>query len=61
MILNRKQIKQLYEITDRFNDISEFEIIESTDSGIGQAVIVKFNLLSDQSSTSIDITDYDTW
>jgi len=61
MKLTRHQIEQLHEITNHFNDIDIFEVEESTLSGIGPLISVKFSLFGKKLDTNIDITDVENW
>ena len=61
MKLTRKQIEQLSEICIHFSDIDIFEVEESTLSGIGPMISVKFSLFGKKPDTSVDITDVETW
>jgi hypothetical protein len=61
--LNRKQILQLFDLYNRFDDIEWFEIEQSHESGIGPTVRIKFDLFNrdHKPDTTIDITDVTTW
>ena len=59
--LTRKQINQLCEIVDHFNDIDVFELEESNLSGIGPMISVKFSIFGKKPDTSVDITDVENW
>ena len=61
MKLTRKQIEQLSEICSHFSDIDIFELEESTLSGIGPMISVKFSLFGKKPDTSVDITDVESW
>ena len=61
MKLTRKQIEQLCEIADHFQDIELFELEESILSGIGPMISVKFSLFGKKPDTSVDITDVGSW
>lgn len=61
MKLTRKQIEQLSEICSHFSDIDIFELEESTLSGIGPMISVKFSLFGKKPDTNIDITDVGSW
>ena len=61
MNLTRKQIEQLSEICNHFQDIDLFELEESTLSGIGPMISVKFSLFGKKPDTSVDITDVESW
>jgi len=60
MRLTRKQINQLAEIADHFNEVEVYELYEEH-TGIGPVVKVKFSLFGKTSDTSIDITDVESW
>jgi hypothetical protein len=60
MKLTRKQINQLAEIVDHFNEVDVYELYEEQ-TGIGPIVRVKFSLFGKMSDTSIDITDVESW
>ena len=60
MRLTRKQINQLAEIADQFNEVEVYELYEEQ-SGIGPIIKVKFSLFGKTSDTSIDITDVESW
>jgi len=58
--LNRKQIKQLVEIYERFTDTEHFTIESESLSGIGPNVSIRFDLF-ETADTKIDITDVSSW
>ena len=60
MRLTRKQINQLAEIVDHFNEVEVYELYEEY-TGIGPIVKVKFSLFGKTSDTSVDITDVESW
>ncbi len=60
MKLTRKQINQLAEIVDHFQEVELYELYEEH-SGIGPIVKVKFSLFGKTSDTSVDITDVESW
>lgn len=60
MRLTRKQINQLAEIVDHFNEVEVYELYEEH-TGIGPIIRVKFSLFGKTSDTSIDITDVESW
>ena len=60
MRLTRKQIEQLADIVDHFQEIDVYELYEEH-TGIGPVVKVKFSLFGKTSDTSIDITDVGSW
>ena len=61
--LNRKQLGQLFELYQKFEEVEWFTIIESQESGIGPSVTVKFDLFNkdNKPDTTVDITDVSTW
>jgi hypothetical protein len=62
--LTRKQVLQLAEIAAKFTDAEWFTIEMSNASGIGTAVMVKFDMFKDNRKdfdTTVDITDLSTW
>ena len=61
--LNRKQLGQLFELYQKFEEVEWFTIIESHESGIGPSVTVKFDLFNkdNKPDTAVDITDVSTW
>ncbi len=62
--LNRKQIEKLAKMAAHFKEVEWFTLEENHSSGIGPAVVVKFNLFNDSDKdidTTVDITDVDTW
>jgi hypothetical protein len=60
MRLSRKQINQLAEITEHFNEVEVYELYEEH-TGIGPIIKVKFSLFGKTSDTSVDITDVESW
>ena len=60
MKLTRKQINQLAEIVDHFQEVDVYELYEEP-SGIGPIIKVKFSLFGKTSDTSVDITDVESW
>ena len=60
MRLTRKQIEQLADIVDHFQEVDVYELYEEP-SGIGPIIKVKFSLFGKTSDTSIDITDVENW
>lgn len=58
--LTRKQITQLAEIAEKFNEIDSFELQVTYESGIGATIRVKFDLIGETSATT-DITDVSNW
>ena len=62
--LNRNQIEKLAKMAAHFKEVEWFTLEESHSSGIGPAVVVKFNLFNDldkDTDTTVDITDVSTW
>jgi hypothetical protein len=60
MRLTRKQIEQLADIVDHFQEVEIYDLYEEH-TGIGPIVKVKFSLFGKTSDTSIDITDVESW
>jgi hypothetical protein len=60
MRLSRKQIEQLADIADHFQEIDVYELYEEH-TGIGPIIRVKFSLFGKTSDTSVDITDVESW
>jgi hypothetical protein len=60
MRLTRKQIEQLADIADHFQEVDVYELYEEH-TGIGPVVKVKFSLFGKTSDTSVDITDVENW
>jgi hypothetical protein len=58
--LNRKQIEQLHQMSQRFGDVDLFTIESISSSGIGPTVTVRFDLFA-PADTKIDITDVESW
>jgi hypothetical protein len=62
--LNRKQVGQLAQLADRFQEVEWFTLQEESESGIGSTVTIKFNLFGDadkDTDTTVNITDVSTW
>jgi hypothetical protein len=62
--LNRGQIEKLATMASHFKEVEWFTLEESSSSGIGPTVVVKFNLFKDDDKdvdTTVDITDVSTW
>lgn len=62
--LNRSQIEKLAKMAEHFKEVEWFILEETMTSGIGPAVVVKFNLFNDADKdidTTVDITDVSTW
>jgi hypothetical protein len=60
MRLSRKQIEQLAEIAEHFQEVDVYELYEEH-SGIGPIIKVKFSIFGKMSDTSVDITDVESW
>lgn len=60
IMLDRKQISNLYKITEHFNEVEYFEINLDSSSGIGPVVKVSFDLFN-KNDTTVDITNLDNW
>ena len=63
LALTQKQVLQLAEIAKKFPDTEWFTLQESSPSGIGPEILVRFKLFDDQKDfdTTIDLTDVGTW
>ena len=62
--LNRKQLGKLVEIYTHFKEVEWFTFEVDHSSGIGEGIVVKFNLFGDNdkdTDTTVDITDVSTW
>jgi len=61
--LTRNQLYRLSEIAIKFPETEWFTIHESSPSGIGAEILVRFKMFDDQKDfdTTIDITDVGTW
>lgn len=62
--LNRKQLGKLVEIYQHFKEVEWFTFEVDHSSGIGEGIVVKFNLFGDNdkdTDTTVDITDVSTW
>jgi len=61
IVLSKKQIEQLYEICERFEDAKTITLSwDGEQSGIGLGIVAKFQTFEPE-DTTIDITDVDTW
>lgn len=63
-VLNRGQIEKLAKMATHFKEVEWFTLEADNNSGIGPAVVVKFNLFNDDDKdidTTVDITDVSTW
>lgn len=60
LVLTRKQIDKLVEITNHFKEVKRFKISTDSLSGIGPCIQVQFDLF-DTDDTKIDITDVGSW
>lgn len=60
IILTKSQIEKLYEITQHFQDIEQYEVSTDSSSGIGPTVSARFSLFNDTKMTA-DITEVDKW
>ena len=63
LTLNRKQLGKLTEIYTHFKEVEQFTVSVDHTSGIGEGVVVKFNLFGNDNvaDTTVDITDVSTW
>jgi hypothetical protein len=61
--LSRKQVLQLAELAAKFPDTDWFAIETDSSSGIGTAILVRFDMFKNISGqdTTVNITDYSTW
>ena len=57
--LTKKEIEDLWKISQKFADIDQFEIVQNHNSGIGISTKVKFNIVD--KSAEINITDIESW
>lgn len=61
IVLSRKQIQQLTDITAKAEDAETFTLSWAHDqSGIGLGIVVKYQTFEPE-DTTIDITDVDNW
>ena len=60
MRLSRKQINQLNEIIDYFQEVDVYELYEEH-TGIGPIIKVKFSIFGKMTDTNVDITDVESW
>lgn len=61
--LSRKQVLQLAELAEKFPDTEWFSLETDSSSGIGTAILVRFDMFKNISGqdTTVNITDYSTW
>ena len=61
--LSRKQVLQLAELAAKFPDTEWFSLETDSSSGIGTAILVRFDMFKNISGqdTTVNITDYSTW
>ena len=59
VMLTRREIEKLKQISDRFESENLFEISQSSSSGIGPATQVK--VINEEIPFTADITDFDSW
>ena len=61
--LTRNQLYRLSEIAIKFPETEWFTLQESSPSGIGPEILVRFKMFDDQKDfdTTIDLTDVGTW
>lgn len=61
--LSRKQILQMAEMVQKFDDVDDFELHLSYASGIGQSMNFKFTLNLDTGPADVktDVTDVSKW
>ncbi|CAB4241726.1 hypothetical protein UFOVP71_264 [uncultured Caudovirales phage] len=60
IVLTRKQLIQLTQVAEQFEEIDLFTIKSENSSGIGPTVTVQFDLFN-KADTKIDITDVESW
>lgn len=58
-ILTQTQIQTLADISNRFPEVPQFEIVEEHSSGIGPTTTVHFELLGKE--VKVDNTDVSNW
>ena len=58
--MSRNQVMKLYEYIAHFKEVREVTIISNNDSGIGESIVIRMDMLN-ASSVTADITDYDNW
>lgn len=63
MILTRPQILRLTALADKFPETNRFILEESSSTGIGADVLVKFKAFDGlgEYDTTVDITDVEGW
>lgn len=63
MILTRPQVLRLADLADKFPDTDRFLLEESSSTGLGADVLVKFKAFNGlhQYDTTVDITDVEGW
>jgi len=61
--LSRKQVLQLADLAAKFPDTEWFSLETDCSSGIGTAILVRFDMFKNISGqdTTVNITDYSTW
>jgi hypothetical protein len=61
--LSRKQVLQFAELAAKIPDTEWFAIETDSSSGIGTAILVRFDMFKNISGqdTTVNITDYSTW
>lgn len=60
IVLNKKQIQQLNQIAEQFQEINRFTLVSDSSNGIGPVVKVHFTLFSNNDA-NVDITDVNDW
>jgi hypothetical protein len=58
--LTKLQIEKLFKLSEHFNEVDDFILEETHESGIGCTVRVHFKLF-DKNDTIVDITDVSNW
>ena len=65
LTLTRKQLAQLNQIVEHFDEVEHFTIENPATSAIGSTMQVRFDLIETQNitlvDTVVDITDVRTW
>ena len=59
-VLTREQIMKLAKIAEHFTDTKYYTLYETTESGIGPSMHVRFDLF-EENDTQMNITDVSTW
>lgn len=59
-MLNRKQVNELTEIVNHFNEVEHFTLEQEDSNGIGPVIKVHFALFNNN-KTTVDLTDVSSW